>query len=197
MNQSRRQFLKIMAAAPLILPFGLTASPLMRYLKPTMKPGSFFDPADQPGCEQVVYFSMDDFPKPWTCLPFMFSMQFTEFNPEQQEIREIPGFIIRTNGNMIVAYSRICPIRHGYRCILNWVPDPNRNCGCAATKERCCCFVNASSPVLKCPCTNTAFDPAQDGRVIHGSAPRPPRRFDIERKQNIFAIVRMEPGVIG
>jgi Rieske Fe-S protein len=196
MNQSRRQILKLLAAAPLILPFGLATSPLMRYLKPTMKPLGYFDPADLPGAAEEVFFHLTDFPEPWTCLPFMFNMKITEFNPELEEIREIPAFIIRTNGDEIVAYSRICPIRHGYRCILNWVAVPNRNCGCAPTEERCCCFVKVNHPVLSCPCTNTAFDPANDGRVIHGSAPRPPRRFDLEREQNMIAIVRLEPGAI-
>lgn len=196
MDQSRRQFLKVMAAAPLIIPFGLAASPLMRYLKPTMSPLGFFDAADQPGSSEDVYFKLNDLPTEWTCLPFMFHMKVTEFNPEQQEIREIPGFIVRLSKDKIVAYSRICPKVHGYRCILNWVQNPNRNCGCAPTAERCCCFVNVSNPVLMCSCTNTAFDLANEGRVIHGSAPRPPRKFDLERRGDKIAVVRLEPGAV-
>ncbi len=196
MSQSRRQFLKIIAAAPLILPLGLTASPLMRYLKPTMSPLGFCDPADQPDCADLLAFTMSDFPQPWTCLPFMFPTKITEFNPEQQEIREIPAFIIRTQGNEIVAYSRICPKMHGYKCVLNWEPNPSRNCGCAPTDDRCCCFVKVNNPVLMCSCTHTAFDLANDGRVIHGSAPRPPRRFELEKKQNMIFVVRPEAGAI-
>jgi Rieske Fe-S protein len=194
MDQSRRQFLKIMAAAPLILPFGLTASPIMRFLKPTMSPLGFFDPSDQPASADGVSFTLSDFPEPWTCIPFMFRMKITEFNPEQQEIREIPAFIIRLQGNEIAAYSRICT-RHG--CILNYVANPsNFNCGCASTAKDCCCSYKLNNPVLICPVDLSMFDLAREGLVVRGPAPRPPRKFELDRQGNKIAIVCLEGGVI-
>lgn len=195
MSQSRRQFLKIMAAAPLILPFGLTASPLMRYLKPTMKPGGFFDPADLPGCAEDVRFTFSDFPQQWTCLPVMYPLKIAEFNPEQQEIREIPAFIIRTNGDEIVAYSRICPIAHGYRCILNWLSDPDIcHCGCFSKSEKCCS--NVANPVLFCPCTGITFDLANGASVIGRSGLRPPRKIELTKENDKIALGYIEGGVI-
>jgi hypothetical protein len=63
---SRRQILKMMAGAPLVVTFGLAASPLMRFLKPTMKPGNFFQAADLPGAARPVQFKWRDFPDVWT-----------------------------------------------------------------------------------------------------------------------------------
>lgn len=194
MNQTRRQILKILAAAPLILPLGLTASPIMRYLKPTMKPLGFFDPPDLSGCDEEIHFNQSDFPVPWTCIPFMFPMKFLEFNPEKQVVREIPAFILRLSNNEIVAFSRICPYRG---CILNYVPNPRAfNCGCGTKIKRCCCAVDALNPVMECPCDLSVFDLANEGRVIRGPAPRPARMFDLHRRKDKIAIVRLDYPVI-
>ncbi len=195
MSQSRRQFLKVMAAAPLLLPLGLTASPLMRYLKPTMSPLGFCDPADQPGCAEVVSFTLSDFPQPWAWLPFVFPLEIEEFNPEQHVIREIQAFIFRTEGSKFVAYSRVCPKPHGYLCYLSVLSDPSLcHCGCFSKSERC--SSNIANPVLFCPCTGTTFDLANEARVISGTAPRPPRKFDLERRGDMIAVVRLEPGAV-
>lgn len=194
MNQSRRQILKRLAAAPLILPLGLTASPIMRYLRPTMKPLGLFDPADLPGYPaEELTFHASDFPEPWTCIPFMFPLKFVEFNPEQQEVREVPAFIIRTEKNEIVAYSRCCP---WFGCILNYRRDPG-NCGCNKQVPCCSCSVKASNPVLICPCDWSTFDLGDDGRVIRGPACRPPRRFELDRQDDRIAIVRLDSTSIG
>jgi Rieske Fe-S protein len=195
MSQSRRQFLKIMAAAPLILPFGLTASPLMRYLKPTMKPGGFFDPADLPGSADVIQFTRNDFPKPWTCLPFMYPLKIAEFNPEGEEIREIPVFIIRLEGNEFVAYSRICPKAHPYKCVLNYLPEPEYcHCGCFSKSKKCSSDV--PNPVLFCPCTGITFDIANGARVIGTSGLRPPRKIELTRQNDKIALGCFEGGII-
>src|SRR5271156_4473419 len=88
--RSRRAILKMIAAAPLVVTFGLLASPLMRFLKPTMKPLNFFQAADLPGADPPPQFHRSDFPDVWTCIPFMFPMKYLVFNPEQYEIRKIP-----------------------------------------------------------------------------------------------------------
>jgi Rieske Fe-S protein len=196
MDQSRRQFLKLIAAAPLVVPFGLSASPLLRYLKPTTSPLGFFDPADQPGCAEILGFTMNDFPQPWTCIPFMFPLKISAFNPEQFEVREIPAFIIRTEGNEIVAYSRVCRM-HSYRCFLTYMPEPRQECGCGRKKGRqCCCAIDVDNPVLMCPCNLSTFDLANNGRVIRGPAVRAPRAFELEKRKDMIVVVRPEPGEI-
>lgn len=64
---TRRTILKLIAGAPLVATFGFVASPLLRYLKPTMKPGNFFQSADLPKADQSVRFHRLDFPQSWTC----------------------------------------------------------------------------------------------------------------------------------
>jgi Rieske Fe-S protein len=196
MQQSRRQILKFIAAAPLALTFGLTCEALMRFAKPTMRPFGLFDPADLPTSSAPEdVFQLSDFPEPWTCLSFLFHMKITEFNPEQQEIRKVPAFAIRLQGHEIVAYSRICPVRGcGF---LNYVVKPsNYHCGCVPASEHCCCASDVANPVLICPCDGSTFDLAHDGRVIRGPATRPPRKFELDRKGNTIAVVSLEVGGI-
>ncbi len=135
MDQSRRQILKFIAAAPLTLTFGFASEALLRFAKPSMKPFGLFDPADQPNCIDQAVFEQRDFPAPWTCIPFFIRMKITEFNPEQQEIHKMQGFIIRLQGHEIVAYSRRCPTGRG--CMLSYMANPH-NCGCHPKLERCC-----------------------------------------------------------
>jgi Rieske Fe-S protein len=196
---SRRAMLKAVACAPLMLTFGFVASPLARFLKPTMHPGGFFQTPDLPTAGNKVYFSVYDFPNDWVCIPFMFDLKYVVFNPQQEEIRRVPGFIVRVAPNEIVAFSRICP-RHGPSCILNFV-DTSRgyNCGCSKTNtKRCCaCAPDFKNPVLVCPCDHSAFDLADGGRVIAGRAPRPPRQFYLSRQETFISIDGLEQGNIG
>jgi len=187
MNQSRRQILKFIAAAPLTLTFGLAGEALLRFAKPSMRPGGVFDPADMPTSIQTPVYTLADFQEPWTCIPFMFHMKVTEFNPEQQELRTIPGYVIRTQTNDIVAYSRICPLRGcGY---LQFIPDLSKyNCGCVPASERCCCAV--SNPVLMCPCDGSIYDLTRDGKVLRGS--KPLHKFSLDRQGDIIAVIDVE-----
>jgi hypothetical protein len=67
--RSRRTVLRMMAAAPLMVTYGMLASPLMRFLKPTMQPGNFFQTADLPTGEQLPVFIESDLPEiGWTNL---------------------------------------------------------------------------------------------------------------------------------
>lgn len=194
MDQTRRQFLKFVAASPLVLTFGLAVSPIMRYLKPTMRPLGFFEPSDQPTGADEILFSRSDFPVEWTCIPFMYRIRYAEFNPEQYVFREVPSFIIRTFGEEIVAYSRVCPA-HG--CILNYWADPGTfNCGCGTKTEQCCCALKIRNPVLHCPCDGSTFDLADNAHVIRGPARRAPRKFELNHRKNEIAIGSLEPGSI-
>jgi len=191
--RSRRAVLKMIAGAPLVITFGLLASPLMRFLKPTMKPGNFFQAADLPTADQPPLFNQRDFPEIWSCLPFMLPMKYLVFNPEQYEIREIPGFAIRTGNNQIVAFSRICPKQRDH--ILNYVyvrPTADGSCGCADKICKGDCIGYAKNPVLICPCDHSVFDVSNDGRVLRGPAPYPARQFTVDRNGDWISISRLE-----
>src|SRR6516225_1117262 len=118
----RRTLLKTAAAIPLAVTFGLIASPLLRFLRPTLKPLDVFGPSDQPAAESSNVFKESDFPEPWTCLEFNFKQSYIEYNPEGKETREIPGYIVKLPGGDVVAYSRICP---HLGCIFRFVKDPS------------------------------------------------------------------------
>jgi Rieske Fe-S protein len=162
MDQSRRNILKFVAAAPLALTFGFAGEALMRFAKPSMKPLGLFDSSDQPGCAIQPVFVQRDFPEPWTCIPFLFPLKITEFNPEQQEICKIPGFIIRLPCGEFVAYSRICPARG---CVINYVREHLNECRChpcSGIEQKCCCITGLTNPALICPCDGSTFDLARD-----------------------------------
>jgi nitrite reductase/ring-hydroxylating ferredoxin subunit len=190
---SRRAVLKIIAGAPLVITFALVASPLMRFLKPTMKPGNFFQAADLPEASQPPLFHISDFPETWTCLPFMFPMKYLIFNPEQSEIRQIPGFVIRVGINQIVAYSRICPKQHDH--ILKFAsvhPRVDGSCGCRDTTCKGACIGYAKTPVLICPCDHSVFDVSNNGTVLRGPAFYPARQFTVDRDGDWISINRLE-----
>jgi Rieske Fe-S protein len=190
MDQSRRKLLKLLAVTPLYLTFGLAGTALMRFAKPSMSPLGVFDPADVPVSATKESFQLSDFPKPWTCIPFVYQMKITLFSPEKEEIRKIPGYVIRTQTDEIVAYSRICP-KGG--CILNYLPNGVQNCGCAKEDKNCCCARNA--PALICPSAHTVFDLSSE-QVIGGSSWRPPRKFELDVQHDYVSIVRLESSAI-
>jgi len=173
------------AAIPLAFTFGLLASPMLRYLRPTIKPLDLLGPSDQPAPLKDVSFTDADFPAPWTCLPFTFSQTYKEYNPEGMEVRKIPGFAVKLPTGDVVAYSRICP---HLGCIFNFVKDP----------EECAKGYNfkPEGPVFACPCHLSVYDIAQGGKVVSGPAPRPPRRFDIKKEGGKISIVSLEAGGI-
>lgn len=189
---SRRTILKIAAGAPLVLTFGLLASPLARFLKPTMEPGGFFQEADFPTTLSNPEFKMADFPTDWICYPFQIDLNYVVFNPQQKEIRRIPGFVVRVAPDQIVAFSRICTVQG---CILNYAKY--YCCGCAeGLSGKCSCPRKVNNPVLVCPCDLSVFDLAQGGSVVSGPAARPPRQFQVLREGDVISIGNLESGSI-
>jgi Rieske Fe-S protein len=182
---SRRILLKTVAAIPLAFTFGLLASPMLRFLRPTIKPLDLFGPSDQPAPLKDVSFTDKDFPEPWTCLPFTFAQTYKEYNPEGMEVRKIPGFAVKLPSGDVVAYSRICP---HLGCIFNFVKDP----------EECAKGYNfkPDGPVFACPCHLSVYDIAQGGKVVSGPAPRPPRKFDLKNEGGKISIISLEAGGI-
>ena len=179
---TRRAFI---AAIPLAATVGLLVSPFMRYLRPTIKPLDILGPSDQPQPLEEVSFSAKDFSEPWTCVQFMFSQSYKEYNPEGMEVRKIPGFAVKLPTGEVVAYSRICP---HLGCIFNFVKDP----------EECLKGYNfkPGGPVFACPCHLSVYDIAQGGKVVSGPAPRPPRQFTIKTVADKITILSLEAGGI-
>lgn len=183
---SRRLLLKTVAAIPLAASFGLLISPLLRFLRPTMKPLDVLGPSDQPLAEPPVpTFRDSDFPDSWTCLPFMFKQAYIEYNPEAKEVRQIPGFIVKLPNGDIVAYSRICP---HLGCVFNFVKDPSE---CQKGYN-----YTPNGPVFACPCHLSVYDIAQGGKVVSGPAPRPPRKFDLKKEGDTITVLSLEAGGI-
>lgn len=182
---SRRTLLKTIAAIPLAFTFGLLASPMARFLRPTIKPLDLLGPSDQPTPLKEVSYTTSDFPSAWTCLPFTFEQTYKEYNPEAMEVRRIPGFAVKLPTGEIVAYSRICP---HLGCIFNFVKDP-------AECQKGYNFL-PQGPVFACPCHLSVYDIADGGKVVSGPAPRPPRKFDVKIEGDKISIVSLEAGGI-
>ncbi len=183
---SRRFLLKTAAAVPLAFTFGLAISPMLRFLRPTIKPLDLLGPSDQPAPLKEVSFDESDFPEPWTCLPFTFAQTYKEYNPEGMEVRKVPGFAVKLPTGDIVAYSRICP---HLGCIFNFVKDHDE-----IAKGYNYAF--AERPMFCCPCHLSVYDILNGGKVVSGPAPRPPRKFDIKKEGTKIVIASLEAGGI-
>lgn len=183
-----------MAGAPLILTFGFSCDAVIRFLKPTMKPLGVFDPADEPLQTMGAVFSTEDFPEPWTCLPFMYSMKIKVYSPEQEETRNIPGFMIRLADEQFVAYNRECP--RGKGCMLNFVKESIRDCGCGTSFKKCCCNIEVNNPVLVCCCHMDTYDLAKDGECIRGPSPKRPKQFELVFQGERITIGRLESTIV-
>src|SRR5208283_3239771 len=117
------------------------------------------------------------------CLPFMFSQTYQEYNPEGAEVRKIPGYVVKLPTGDVVAYSRICP---HLGCIFNFVDE----------KEVAASGYNYhpavwDGPVFACPCHLSVYDISQNGKVVSGPAPRPPRSFVVKSEGGVITIVSL------
>jgi Rieske Fe-S protein len=183
---SRRLALKVLASIPLAFTFGLVASPMLRFLRPTIKPLDLLGPSDQPAPLKPVEFKESDFPEPWTCIPFTFAQTYKEYNPEGMEVRKVPGFAVKLPTGDIVAYSRICP---HLGCIFNFVKEPDE----IAKGYN---YASATRPMFCCPCHLSVYDILNGGKVVSGPAPRPPRSFTIKKEGDTIRIASLEAGGI-
>jgi hypothetical protein len=192
----RRALLKFLAAAPLALPFAFSASPLMRFLKPTTQSFSPFQKADIAKAAKPFNFTAADFPKDWTCIPFNFELAYVEFNPEERVVRNIPSYIIRIPGRY-VAYSRHCPYP---RCkgLLEYVTNRIAvNCGCAPGPNCCCVSDTPETPVLFCRIHESVFDIANQGKPAHGCNWIRPRELELSILATEISVVGLQYTTIG
>ncbi len=184
---SRRTILKFIASAPLVATLGFVASPFLRYFKPSMKAGNFFQTADLPKAVQPVRFHRTEFPEPWTCQPFSLPMRYVVFNTEGHETGKEPGFILRTAANEVIAFSRICPNYHHHplNFLMNTAELP--------------CIPQSKYPVLYCPCACcfSTFDLNDNGRVMQGPASRPLRRMDVTFDGEYYTVIGLaQPEIV-
>lgn len=100
--------------------------------------------------------------------------------------RTFPGTVVRlpeTLSGGLYAACRICPHQgctFGYEINYQQVGD--------------IVGVDLANPVFFCRCHLSVYDPAQDGRVISGPAPRPPWRFSIRETGDRLTVTGIEPG---
>lgn len=193
---NRRSFLKFILSIPLFGALVLFVSPLFRYLKPTAGPfpEGMVSPPDAPSRVRNISFSLSDFPQPWVVKEFVFEQRNPEYTRQGAQISKIPGFALRIPSEAadeykFVVYSRICP---HMGCIFRYVDDPH------VARDGFNYNPPEGKPVFACPCHLSVFDPLQEGKVVSGPAPRPPRHFEftIDQASQMLVITDVEQGGI-
>lgn len=220
----RRRFLKLAAGLPLAGGLIAFASPLLRFLKPNMDPFAIVTPTthDAATGEPVVAASLSELQKPWDFKYFVFTQKYPQYTPDGYKTTAVPGVVIRLPQKIdlirgrsddegpwgwvrksgeqapfkesdIIVFSRICP---HLGCIYNFVADYREITagygGYAPPKDR-------QHALMGCPCHLSIYDPGDPrlpGRVLSGPAPRPPRTFLYEVKNEQIIVRRVEPGGI-
>lgn len=214
-RMDRRRFLRLAAGVPLAGGLVAFGSPLLRFLKPNLDPFALITPTthDAAAGEPVVAAALADIPNPWDHRYFVYTQKYPQYTPEGFKTSAVPGVVIRLPRTItlpwgwvravgetpqftesdIVVFSRICP---HLGCIYNFVPDWRHVTagygGYVPPKER-------QHALMACPCHLSIFDPAdqrEPGKVLSGPAPRPPRTFFYEIKDERILVKRVEPGGI-
>lgn len=177
-------------------------SPVLRILRPTLKPFNLNQPPDLPpgGDQPVCKFS--DIPNPWDYKAVYYTSKNVEYTPREVNAKMIAGFAIHVapetvadlKGKMdwsrfgkgeadaraafdkgVWVFSRICP---HLGCNFNCFP-PDQTAKVRADYS----FPTATmgNPYCACPCHFSCYDLKQVddqgryGKVVSGPAPRPPR----------------------
>ncbi|MCS7172219.1 MAG: Rieske 2Fe-2S domain-containing protein [Armatimonadetes bacterium] len=212
---NRRTFLQVVASIPALGALAAFAAPLLRYLKPNLDPGlgvpqGRFPPdlieGDLPRGEPLPIARVEELSEPWSSKFFVFTQKYPQYTPEQARAFTVPGVAIKLPWKVrfpgyregkeptdIVVFSRICP---HLGCIFNYVPDWREITagygGYMPPPER-------RHGLLGCPCHLSIYDPADrdlPGRVLSGPAPRPPRYFVYEVRNEVIVVTAVEPGGI-
>lgn len=198
MNFERRDFIKVLLSIPVI--GGVLAflvSPFVRYLKPSSGPTAtmeVFKRPDLPQPVEVIRFPVSDFPSPWSYKYFMFQETNREYSAIGEQIKTIPGAVVRLPGSSLkfVVYSRVCP---HLGCVFNFVPNESEVAkGYNYTPK-------PGQKVFACPCHLSVYDPMQSdskgsGKVVSGPAPRSPFKFNFKVADGYLAIESLESGGI-
>lgn len=181
----RRGFLKLLAKVGVVLPVSLLGGGQLRE-------SASAGPAALPPHPSV---SLSQLAEPWSIAEFQFTKLVETHRGPRPSV--FPGYVIRLPEAIgrrlhlpynLYTVSRICP-HEG--CPVNFyrrrgeVPDHLSN-----VLE----IQKFPNPLLLCTCHQSAFDPAQGGKVLEGPAPRPPYTFDFSIKDGKVIIKKLEPG---
>lgn len=191
----RRDFLRLLLSVPLLGGLILFISPVFRYLKPTAGPfpHGLVGKPDSPSSIKDIKFALSEFAAPWTVQEFTYEQKNPIYTRQGAQVNKIPGYALRVPGDdgkgnpKFEVYSRICP---HMGCIFQYVPNPeDSEKGYNYKPEH-------GQPVFACPCHLSVYDPLQDGKVVSGPAPRPPRHFDFKIESGQLIIGAIESGGI-
>jgi len=211
----RRTFLKVVTAAPVLGAVAALASPLLRLLKPNVPKLGLLSPVtnDVPKGEVTIAATLAELQNPWDYKYFVFTQRYPQYTPDGFKAANVPGVVVRlpykirlpftwarmigkepaVTESDIIVFSRICP---HLGCIYNYVPN---------WREVTAGYGGYVPPdpvkhaLLACPCHLSIYDPADKaapGRVLSGPAPRPPRTFLFEIRENTIVVTDVEPGGI-
>ncbi len=177
-NESRREFLKIAAAASAVLALGGIASVMKAVIVPSVpsSPQLSFPRVRVSNLSEITTGTMVEFDYP---------LQYE------------PNYLVKLGtkaeggvgpGGDIVAFSGMC--QH-LGCDWGYVPpggSPKVNPSYVAP-----------GPVGYCPCHGSIFDLTQSGKVIGGPSPRPqPQvKLEVDSSGNIFAVGMGPPTIFG
>ena len=132
-----------------------------------------------------VTFPPDSLTEPWRPLPFDAWFELPAPGVESRELR-LEGFLMRVADSAepqagLRAFCRLCPHEICWVDLRHETPELRRD-------E----VPRLDHPVLVCPCHTSIFDPAREGSVIAGPAPRGLFQFGIETRPSEIAIVDVE-----
>ncbi len=183
METTRRNLLKGILAIPVLGTLAAAVSPLMRFLKPTIKPLNFMQGPDLPKSASPVEIDLSLFPNAFDSQAFTFTQVNKEYTAIGTQTRDIPGYAVKLPTGDFAVYSRICP---HLGCVFNFVPNPDD----VAKGYN----FRPDGPVFACPCHLSVFDIQHEGKVVSGPAPRPPRKFVYKVENNKLVISDLETG---
>ena len=118
------------------------------------------------GADRVVVATTEELASAWSFREFTFVKEVETRG--QRAASEFPGIAIRLPDGSFYVASLVCP-HEG-------------------------CLIEFEEPLLTCPCHRSAFDPVQDGKVLSGSAPRPPWKFNFIIEKGKIVVHGLEPG---
>ncbi len=182
-DETKRKLLKGILAVPILGALVAVVSPLMRFLKPTIKPLNYLQGPDLPKSATPVEIDLSLFPKAFDAQSFTFTQVNKEYTAIGSQTKDIPGYAVKLPTGEFAVYSRICP---HLGCVFNYVPSPDD----VAKGYN----YRTEGQVFACPCHLSVFDIQQEGKVVSGPAPRPPRKFVYTVENNKLRITDLESG---
>ena len=97
-NVNRRAFLKLATAVPVLAATAAFLSPLLRLLKPNVRPfEALYCPTrgDLPQGEVTVAATLSEVKNPWDFKYFVFTQRYPQYTPEGLRSANVPAVVIR------------------------------------------------------------------------------------------------------